>query len=313
MDRWKLDDIEVATERHRIDIMLIAEADEFVCLIENKVGTEEHSNQLTRCLATVEREYEGLDPFPIFLTPDGTEPGSEDDAARYVPMEYGKVADLLDRTLKTRGSTISTGVAGFLEQYARTLRRYVMNTTDNIDELALQIYTKHQPAIDLIIKAKPALEARAWKVVDAAIEQHAPNLKPDHHSKAYHRYYSTDLEDIPALKQGSGWTKSNRCLLFEVRYHTGRLVLIIGPRSDEPRQRIYDLIQKEDGVQGVAVRRASKLSPSFHIVYGIPMLGKSGSSVPDYESGQSQVEQAISNFYAHDYLRLMESLRAALA
>ena len=89
VDGWKLDDIEVATERHRIDIMLIAEADEFVCLIENKIGTGEHStnwaasyvclienkigtgehsNQLGRYLSTVEREYEGLNPFQIFLT-----------------------------------------------------------------------------------------------------------------------------------------------------------------------------------------------------------------------------------------------------
>ena len=313
VDGWKLDGIEVATERHRIDIMLIAEADEFVCLIENKVGAGEHSNQLARYLATVEREYEGLDPFPIFLTPDGAGPESEDDAERYVPVEYGKVADLLDRTLKTRGSTISAGVAGFLEQYARTLRRYVMNTTDNIDELALQIYTKHQAAIDLIIRAKPALEARAWNVIDAAMAQHAPNLKPDHHSKAYHRYYAEELDDIPALKQGAGWTKSNRLLLFELKYYTGRLVLIIGPGPDETRRRIYDLVEKDGGVPGVVVRRASQLSKSFHIVYSIPLLGKSGAAAPDYERGHLQVEQAIASFYNNDYPRLVEALRGELA
>ena len=313
VDGWKLDDIEVATERHRIDIMLIAEADEFVCLIENKIGTGEHSNQLGRYLSTVEREYEGLNPFPIFLTPDGTEPESEEDATRYVPFEYGKVADLMDRTLKTRGSTISAGVAGFLAQYARTLRRYVMNTTDNIDELALQIYSKHQAAIDLIIRAKPALEARAWNVIDGAIAQHAPKLKPDYHTKAYHRYYAEELEDLPALKGGSGWTKSNRILLFEAKYYTGRLVLIIGPGPEATRRRIYDLVQKESGVPGVAMRRASQLSRVHHIVYSIPLLGKSGSSAPDYDNGHSQVEQAIANFYTNDYPRLVGALRAELA
>ena len=206
-------------------------------------------------------------------------PESEDDAARYVPFEYGKVADLIDRTLKTRGSTISAGVKGFLEQYARTLRRYVMNTTDNIDELALQIYSKHRAAIDLIIRAKPALEARAWNVIDGAIAQHAHKLKPDHHGKSNHRYYAEELEDLPALKEGSGWTKSNRILLFEAKYYSGRLVMIIGPGPEATRRRIYDLVQKESGVPGVAVRRASQqLSKSYHIVYSIPLLGKSGSS-----------------------------------
>ena len=89
MDSWKLSDIKVATERHRIDILLMDENDGFVCLIENKIGSGEHSDQLNRYLRTVEREYEGLTPFPIFLTPEGTEPAGEEDAKRYVPMDYG--------------------------------------------------------------------------------------------------------------------------------------------------------------------------------------------------------------------------------
>ena len=188
-----------------------------------------------------------------------------------------------------------------------------MNTTDNIDELALQIYSKHQAAIDLIIRAKPALEARAWNVVDGAIAQHAPKLKPDYHSKAYHRYYAEELDNLPALKGGSGWTKSNRILLFEAKYYTGRLVLIIGPGPEATRRRIYDLVQKEGGVPGVAVRRAAQLSRVHHIVYSIPLLGKSGSSAPDYDNGHSQVEQAIANSYTNDYPRLVEALRAELA
>ena len=89
VDGWKLDDIEVATERHNIDVLLIDEADRFVCLIENKIGAGEHSGQLSRYLAEVEGRYEGFAPFPIFLTPDGAEPNSEHDAERYVPLDYG--------------------------------------------------------------------------------------------------------------------------------------------------------------------------------------------------------------------------------
>ena len=54
---------------HRIDIMLVAEADEFVCLIENKIGAGEHSNQLSRYLDTVEREYEGPQSIPHIPDP----------------------------------------------------------------------------------------------------------------------------------------------------------------------------------------------------------------------------------------------------
>ena len=188
VDGWKLSDIEVVTERHNIDIMLIDETDGFVCFIENKIGAGERSNQLTHYLETVDSEYGGLEPFPIFLTPDGRKPESEDDAERYVPFDYVKVASLIERTLQARGSTISVSVAGFLEQYASTLRRHVLDTTDNIDELALQIYDKHRAAIDLIINAKPALEAKGWDVIDKEIERFAPSLQVDFNTKNSHRF-----------------------------------------------------------------------------------------------------------------------------
>ena len=148
VDGWALDDVEVATERHNIDILVIAPSDTFVCLIENKIGAGEQPGQLARYLRTVQREYEP-DPLPIFLTPEGREPEYEEDAASYVPFSYDNVADLIEKTLQTRGSTIGASVTGFLKQYARTLRRHVLETTDNIDELARQDLRKtshgHRP------------------------------------------------------------------------------------------------------------------------------------------------------------------------
>ena len=162
VDGWKLTNIEVATERHKIDILLVDETDGFVCLVENKIGAGEQSDQLGRYLRTVESEYEGLIPLPIFLTPEGREPDEEEDAERWVPFDYGKVAALIERTLETRGSTISASVHSFLNQYKGALGRHVLDTADNIDELALQIYNNHRVAIDIIINAKTAPGAMGW-------------------------------------------------------------------------------------------------------------------------------------------------------
>ena len=136
VDGWNLSDIEVARERHHIDILVLSEADRFACLIENKIFSGESPGQLRDYLNTVEQEYDNLPPFPIFLTPEGIEPQENEDRVRYVSMDYQTVAALIDRALKTRGSTISASVASFLEQYARALRRHVLGTTDNIQELA---------------------------------------------------------------------------------------------------------------------------------------------------------------------------------
>ena len=188
-----------------------------------------------------------------------------------------------------------------------------MNTTDNIDELALQIYSKHQAAIDLIIKAKPALEARAWDVIDGAIAQHAPKLKPDHHGKSV----------PPVLFRGAGghtgaqgrqWLdeiEPHSPFPSQVRHRQVGAAHRPGPGRDTPaRLRSHT---EEDGMAGVPVRRASKLSKSWHVVYSVPILSKSGSSAPDYENGQSYVEQAITNFYANHYPHLIEALREELA
>ena len=310
VDAWELANVEVATERHNIDVLLISQNDEFVCIVENKIGASEHSSQLERYLDTAEREYPDLTPFPIFLTPGGVEPESQTNADRYVALGYQQIADLIDRTVKTRGSTISSAIAEFLAQYARTLRRHVMTTNDNIDALALQIYQKHREAIDLIIKAKPAFEAKGWSILDSAMERHEPLFRRDFDSKLYHRFYAPDLEDIPELHQGNGWTASGRILLFEVKYRERVLALMLGPGPETTRRRVYGLTQDPDAVPGVSLRRTQKLSGTWHTLYRKPLLGKDGSSEPDYEQGRSQVEAAISTFINQDYWPLINAIRA---
>ena len=310
VDAWELANVEVATERHNIDILLISNADQIVCIVENKIGASEHSSQLKRYLDTVEREYPDLTQFPIFLTPDGIEPESEKDAERYVALGYQQIADLIDRTVNTRGSTISSGIAEFLAQYARTLRRHVMTTNDNIDALALQIYDKHREAIDLIIKAKPAFEAKGWSILDSAMERHQRLFRSDFDNRSHHRFYAPDLEDIPELHQGNGWTKSGRMLLFEVKYRDRALVLMLGPGPEATRRRLYELSLDPDAVPGVSMRRTQKLSGTWHTLYRKSLLGKDGSSEPDYEQGRSQVEAAIATFIDQDYWPLVNAIRA---
>ena len=309
VDGWELSNIEVATERHNIDVLLISEEDEFVCIIENKIGATEHSNQLARYLRTIEREYEGLTQFPIFLTPDGIEPESDIDAEHYLPMGYDSVANLVDRTIQTHSSTISASVAGFLSQYSRTLRRHVMNSNDNIDELALQIYNRHRAAIELIIRAKPALEAEGWDILDSTITQYEPLLKPDFNSKWFHRFYAPDLEEIPDLKEGQGWTTSHRMLLFEVKYRSRTLALVLGPGPEATRRRLYELTGG-DRVPEVDMRRANKLSPTFHTLYSRTLIPRQGSSWPDYGKDGHETTQAIRTFFENDYWPVVNAVRA---
>ncbi|MXW81773.1 MAG: hypothetical protein F4Z57_22860 [Gemmatimonadetes bacterium] len=308
VDRWKLDDIDIATERHNIDILIVDRNNEFVCLIENKVGFYEHDEQLSRYLDIVDSEYEGLPAFPIFLTPDGIKPSLETDAERWVAFDYSRVANIIKRVLCMRRSTISASVASFLEQYERSLGRHVLETPSNIEQLARQIYDKHREAIDLIIKAKSTREVAGWPNIDAAIEEHAPDLCSDHHDKWYHRFYVPTLEEIPELKGGIGWTPSGRILLFEVRYRDKSLVLLIGPGPSDTRRRLYDFVQR-GGVPGVDMKEKSRLNGSFHTVYSKRLIPSGSSYDLVSDQAKASIQQAVGEFYKNDYWPIVNAIR----
>ena len=122
-------------------------------------------------------------------------------------------------------------------------------------------------------------------------------------------FYASELEDIPELKEGEGWTSSGRILLFEVKYSQGRLVLIIGPGPKETRKRLYKHLQ-QGGVAGVDMSHSQKLYDKWNTVYGKNLLTKDGSSEPDYEKAQQRVKQAIEDFFEKDYWPLVNAVRA---
>ncbi len=44
VDQWRLHEVAVRTEQHRIDILLTSQEDGFICAIENKVFSGEYSD-----------------------------------------------------------------------------------------------------------------------------------------------------------------------------------------------------------------------------------------------------------------------------
>lgn len=310
VDGWNLGDVEVFTERHRIDILLVSEGDGFACPIENKIGSGEHSEQLRRYLETVWAEYEHLKPFPIFLTPEGIEPENTEDREHWVPLDYGTVDSILQRVLERRRSSLSVDVASFLEQYTHSLGRHVLTTShSDIEELAFQIYRKHGAAIDLIAKGQPNIQTTAWNFVDTAMAEHALELGPDTHTRSYHRYYSPLLDEIPDLMKGKGWTKSGRVVLFEFKYHENmRLDLVIGPApedSEEARRRVDACLLQSQ----LSMRTRRQLAGKWSIVWSKPILSKQDMSPLNPDIAKPKIDLAIKDFYANDYLRLVNAIR----
>ena len=308
VDAWKLDNVDIATERHNVDILLADENDGFVCLIENKIGSSEHSDQLNRYINTVENEYAGLTLFPIFLTPDGTEPEDSEDAERYVPFDYGRIASLIDRVLQARSSTISTSVADFMKQYADTLRRHILDTSDNIDELAKSIYSKHRNAIDQIIKARESSRYQYCEVVTNTIAEFGIQLLPDDSTKSMCRFFAPLLDGIPPLMQSDQWTSSGRMVLFEFACRERvRLIVVIGPGPDQTRNRLYELARRS-GKPFTQDNR--KLAKKWHRVYRKDILTPREAATLDPAKAEQRIQQGIRAFYEEDYWPLVNAVLA---
>ena len=89
-----------------------------------------------------------------------------------------------------------------------------------------------------------------------------------------------ELEGIPELMEGHGWTASGRVLLFEVKYNSRALALVVGPGPEATRRRLYNLSQTPNGVPGVSMRRTQNLSPTFHTLYSRTLLERKVHLVP---------------------------------
>lgn len=319
VDGWALDDIRVVTERQlgtgrgRIDILVVGESDGFVCLIENKIDSGEHSGQLSRYLNTVEREYDGLTSLPVFLTPEGVAPEKEADAERYVPLGYKSVAELIERVLETRESTISASVYTFLAQYKRTLGRHIVSTPDNIDELAYRIYANNRAAIDRIIRAKDLPGSLDMDGAISAVAQFAPDLQPETHTpKNIRRFFAPCLDSIDDLCRGEQWTPSGRMVLFEVGHDPKRrivnLAMVVGPGPEETRRRLLTRARNTR-----APFRRFQLSPAVKAkwvhVYRKGILNSRTYDPFKLDEAQQAIEKAVAEFYRKDYFPLVNAIR----
>ena len=311
VDGWDLLNVETEREQDRIDILVVGESDGFVCLIENKIDSEEHTDQLSRYLKVVERRYPCLKALPVFLTPVGAKPSKDRDAERYVSLGYSEIADLLRDVLETRAATVNANVAVFLEQYEQTLRRRILDTPSDIDRLASQVYSNHRDAIDRIIVTKQRMNVTNW-AIDPAIDRHGPeDLLEGNHGNRDRRFYSKALDEIQELRKGVRSTESGRMALFQfIYFEEDRLTmyLMIGPGDQGLRERLWALGKRKEFENSSNHERQMKAGRHFAI-YAKIILNKQDYSPFDPGEARHKIENSVSEFFEHDYWTIVNAIR----
>jgi hypothetical protein len=236
LDTWDLDQLIVLREWQNIDILLVDQRNQLVVIIENKVHSSEHSEQLQRYWQIANQHYPSWRILGLFLTPDA-DPPSDDN---YLSIGYSVICEILENLSKTRSTALNSDVRVTLNHYTQMLRRHIMSESE-IAELCQRIYRKHRRAIDLIYEYRPDQQVAIRETLEKLITSE-PIFILDHCSKSYIRFTLKDW-DLPLLRQGEGWTNTGRMLLFQFNNLEDRLwfYLMIGPGPVEIRKKFHDM------------------------------------------------------------------------
>jgi len=300
LDVWNLNNLQVRREWQDLDILLVDDSERFVVIIENKIDSSEHSQQLKRYHELATKHYPNYKIVGLYLTPEGEPPSNEN----YLAIDYTLISEILDHLTSSRASTLGPDVQTLIFHYIQMLRRHIVSDSE-IAQLCRQIYRKHQQALDLIYEHRPDLQAAIQSVLLNLIEE-SPDLILDHYRKSYIPFGHQAWE-IDDLKKGDGWTPSGRILLFGFENHDRqlRLKLQIGPGPQDIRQELFDI-----ALQSTTLKATQKtLGAKWNQIFAREFLRSKDYENASMEELEPKIRKKWDVFMETDLPKIVQELR----
>lgn len=254
LQRISMMDIKVYREMANIDILLVSEQHKIVIVIENKVYSEEHSNQLTRYYDYVSENYESYLIIPIYLTLNGKMPNHK----KYFSANYEDILETIQFVVNNYKERTSFEVINFLEYYIQILKeKYVMDK--ELEKMCKEIYQQYKDVIDMIytvgndINIEPAVEN--FKEKHKEIEQVAITNKT-------FWFGIKSFKKIDGVVWGGGFPV---CFWFSEYYGKLKLILEIGP-FDDANKRIK-FLEKLESLEVKITNRAKEPGRQYTRIY----------------------------------------------
>ena len=282
LDTLNLSHAYVFREWHHIDILVLDDINHLAVIIENKVDTGEHSDQLNRYQVDFYSHYPGYKAMALYLTPDGDKPSSDD----YHAVSYTLVCEVIEKIAQNHRATLDSEIVIVLEHYAQMLRRHIVSDSD-VAELCRSIYQKHRQALDLIFEHRPDRQAQIKNYVSALIAQE-PSIRPHGSAKSYINFGPREW-DAPAQRhiehEPSNWLP----YLGVTRFLDGLSVgMWIAPGNEEDREKLLQMA-KQHQLTGFS----EKLTGIYSRASAFRLL-----SIRDYDKTQDGIETVISEKWA---------------
>ncbi len=240
-DSVDLSNIEIRREWRNIDILIILDDD--IILIENKVDTLDHINQLKRYQKIAEESFPKKFRHYVYLTPTGSDPRDADAQGVYITYSYVQICEIIESILELYSNSISQKIGYYLSDYLITVKRELL-MNDKLNDLAVKVYNAHREAFDFIFANRPDPSSILYPYFEKEIVN--GGFVMGSKGKGVARFTTERLATL-LPKSGQGWP-GKEVFLFEIDYYwtdkTAGVIAVIAPCDDDTRERLHNAVKK---------------------------------------------------------------------
>ena len=302
-------------ERGFLDILIRDEGNQWLCAIENKVWTGEHSRQLTRYRRALEIRYRNYDRHYIFLSPRGTPAQDAAEREHWKSVGYEVVCQVIEEIVENLGGSSSEAALVFLQQYAGAVRRGILGNRDT-RVFAWKIYRQHKAAIEYINweRLNPPVEMdRMLREVIRSRAGRGWKLEELHKQEGYTRFFPEEWQGFPELKTGIGWLPTcPELVLFQFRCQNDTLNMgvVISEGKDEAARAARVALDSCIGRITAPAQRQERSFRTHWIVFdlGGNILDESDFEQWDENAMRSKIEEWAGKFAEEEYPRIRDAV-----
>lgn len=311
---------EVEGQRGYLDILILDERQKFYCAIENKVGSGEHSQQLTRYRLALEEKYPAPDfrRHYVFLSPGGTSALDVEERAYWTPVDYNLVCELVEETAQSLTGLANEDLRVFLRHYTDILRRHVLDNSE-IRQLARTIYIQHRDAIELIYRHKPDYLAEIQGLLAEVVSENVDGLVWDSYDRdtrmSTTRFFPAEWDTFPSLKAETRWIRgslSKSFLLIEFKM-TGSDFSFNITLNNQSSAESEQMRQAMDTHLTAILGSAQSAGPYRIFRVGSSILDKPDIEQWDEDAIRSKITAWASAFAKNEYPRIVDAVSQCLA
>jgi hypothetical protein len=311
MDHIDLSRARVYREKFHMDVLLVDQTNRLVVVVENKIFSGEHSDQLPRYREVIGQYYSGFDPLCIYLTPAGDLPSHPD----YLPTDYEllceEVEGIVREALVPDGIPIDDEVKFALTHYARLLRRNIVVNSE-VANLARKLYLEHRKAFELVYAHRYSHQKQLREVLISLVKgtrglvyQNKVGNPPEERILFYPKDW-----DVPVLRRGREDYGGTLILRFEFENFLDRLNLKLqfGRGDDEVRRWVLEMAHEDRELFAAA---PLVLDPEWGAtIWKMPLLTREDYLECTYLDLEHVLRERWSDFLKGPFRHLSETVRS---